>query len=329
MSQFSLFRSTTALIILFFLSAISSSHADTFKHSDVQLNQEGHKDEHGEQKHDQREAHDDHHDEVEKILIQATRSGRIADEQPIRVELINREEIEEKAAMRPGNISMLVAETGGVRMQTTSPALGSANIRLQGLYGRYTQLLADGLPLYGNQAASIGLLQIPPTDLGRIEIIKGSASSLLWFEEPCPPRNYKLMGEIARATSIPIATGERLVSPHEFQNLFAEGGCAFAQPDLGSAGGITACKKISALAEVNYVLMAPHIWGGPIITAAAIQLCANVPNFLIQESIYKSGGFFNEIIVDPFVWENGDFILTDRPGIGCDLNEEGLAKYAV
>jgi L-alanine-DL-glutamate epimerase-like enolase superfamily enzyme len=151
----------------------------------------------------------------------------------------------------------------------------------------------------------------------------------LWFEEPCPPRNYKLMGEIARATSIPIATGERLVSPHEFQNLFSEGGCAFAQPDLGSAGGITACKKIATLAEVNYVLMAPHIWGGPIITAAAIQLCANVPNFLIQESIYKSGGFFDEIIIDPFVWENGDFILTDRPGIGCDLNEEGLAKYAV
>jgi outer membrane receptor for ferrienterochelin and colicins len=80
--------------------------------------------------------------------------------------------------MRPGNISMLVAETGGVRVQTTSPALGSANVRLQGLSGRYTQLLADGLPLYGNQASSIGLLQIPPTDLGRVEIIKGSASSL-------------------------------------------------------------------------------------------------------------------------------------------------------
>jgi outer membrane receptor for ferrienterochelin and colicins len=121
---------------------------------------------------------EDHHDSVEKIVVQATRSGRIADDQPIRVELINREEIEEKAAMRPGNISMLLAETGGIRVQTTSPALGSANIRLQGLYGRYTQLLADGLPLYGNQAASIGLLQIPPTDLGRVEIIKGSASSL-------------------------------------------------------------------------------------------------------------------------------------------------------
>lgn len=122
--------------------------------------------------------HDHDEEEVENIVVQATRSGRLAGDQPIRVELIVREEIEEKAAMRPGNISMLVAETGGVRMQTTSPALGSANIRLQGLYGRYTQLLADGLPLYGNQAASIGLLQIPPTDLGRVEIIKGSASSL-------------------------------------------------------------------------------------------------------------------------------------------------------
>ncbi|MCG7534380.1 TonB-dependent receptor [Pseudoalteromonas sp. OOF1S-7] len=143
--------------------------------------QEPHAEEKHENGHHDAHADDEHHDhghEMEKIVIQATRSGRIADEQPVRVELINREEIEEKAAMRPGNISMLVAETGGVRMQTTSPALGSANIRLQGLYGRYTQLLADGLPLYGNQAASIGLLQIPPTDLGRVEIIKGSASSL-------------------------------------------------------------------------------------------------------------------------------------------------------
>ncbi|MBT1451882.1 TonB-dependent receptor [Glaciecola sp. XM2] len=125
----------------------------------------------------------DHHDEehghgAERILVQATRLGRIVNDAPIRVELINREEIQEKAVMRPGNISMLVAETGGVRVQTTSPALGSANIRLQGLYGRYTQLLSDGLPLYGSQAPSIGLLQIPPTDLAHVEIIKGSASSL-------------------------------------------------------------------------------------------------------------------------------------------------------
>lgn len=117
-------------------------------------------------------------EEVEDIVVQATRSGRRVQDEPIRVEVINREEIEEKMLMTPGSIAMLVAETGGVRVQITSPALGASNIRMQGMKGRYTQLLADGLPLYGGQAASIGLLQIPPTDLGQVEIIKGAASAL-------------------------------------------------------------------------------------------------------------------------------------------------------
>lgn len=126
-----------------------------------------------EQHHD----HDEHEKKpIEKIQVTASRLGRIVTESATRTEIINAEEIHEKALMRPGNISMLVAETGGVRVQNTSPALGSANIRLQSLYGRYTQLLSDGLPLYGGQ--SIGLLQIPPTDLANVEIIKGSASSL-------------------------------------------------------------------------------------------------------------------------------------------------------
>ncbi|MEP4889485.1 MAG: TonB-dependent receptor [Aliiglaciecola sp.] len=127
---------------------------------------------------DKHEDEHEHEDEVETITVSSTRVGRNVTDEPVRIEVINQEELEEKAMMRPGNISMLVAETGGVRVQTTSPALGSANIRLQGLYGRYTQLLNDGLALYGGQAASIGLLQIPPTDLARVEIIKGSASSL-------------------------------------------------------------------------------------------------------------------------------------------------------
>ncbi|TWX50580.1 TonB-dependent receptor plug domain-containing protein [Colwellia hornerae] len=129
--------------------------------------------------HDKKQEHHEHHDnKIEKIQVNASRLGRIVTESATRTEIINGEEIQEKALMRPGNISMLVAETGGVRVQTTSPALGSSNIRLQGMYGRYTQLLSDGLPLYGGQTASIGLLQIPPTDLANVEIIKGSASSL-------------------------------------------------------------------------------------------------------------------------------------------------------
>lgn len=125
------------------------------------------------------EQHHEHDEKkIEKIQVTASRLGRIVTESATRTEIINGEEVQEKALMRPGNISMLVAETGGVRVQNTSPALGSANIRLQSLYGRYTQLLSDGLPLYGGQTASIGLLQIPPTDLANVEIIKGSASSL-------------------------------------------------------------------------------------------------------------------------------------------------------
>jgi len=151
----------------------------------------------------------------------------------------------------------------------------------------------------------------------------------LWLEEPCPPENFEEMGRIAASTSIPIATGERLAWVHDFQKLFAAGACHFAQPDLGSCGGITAAKQIAALAEAHYVLMAPHVWGGPVITAAALQLDANVPNFLIQESIYKSGGFFDEIVVEPFRWEAGDLLLEERPGIGVELNETALERYRV
>jgi outer membrane receptor for ferrienterochelin and colicins len=119
---------------------------------------------------------DEEDEDSDVVVVQATRSGNRVQDEPIRVEVIGAEEIEEKSLMMPGNISMLVAETGGVRVQMTAPALGAANVRMQGMRGRYTQLLADGLPLYGGQA--IGLLQIPPTDLGQVEVIKGAASAL-------------------------------------------------------------------------------------------------------------------------------------------------------
>ena len=117
-------------------------------------------------------------DEGDEIIVQATRSGRRVQDEPVRVEVINREEIEEKVLMRPGNIAMILSETGGLRVQVTSPSLGGANVRVQGMDGRFTQLLADGLPLYGGQSSSLGLLQVPPTDLGQVEVIKGAASAL-------------------------------------------------------------------------------------------------------------------------------------------------------
>ena len=122
--------------------------------------------------------HEDEATQIDDIIVQSTRSRRRVQDEPVRVEVLGQEEIEEKLLMRPGNISMLLAETGGLRVQVTSPGLGAANIRVQGLRGRYTQLLADGLPLYGGQASSLGLLQIAPSDLRQVEVIKGTASAL-------------------------------------------------------------------------------------------------------------------------------------------------------
>jgi iron complex outermembrane receptor protein len=115
---------------------------------------------------------------TEDVIVTATRSEKRIQDDPLRVEVLGRDEIEEKLLMTPGDIAMLLSETTGLRVQVTSPALGAASLRVQGLRGRYTQLLADGLPLYGGQSGSIGLLQIPPMDLAQVEVIKGVASSL-------------------------------------------------------------------------------------------------------------------------------------------------------
>ena len=113
----------------------------------------------------------------EVTVVATTRTERRIEDQPIRVEVVPQEEIDEKVFMTPGDISMMLTETNGLRVQVTSPSAGAANVRVQGLRGRYTQILADGLPLYG-QAGSIGVLQIPPMDLGQVEVIKGVASAL-------------------------------------------------------------------------------------------------------------------------------------------------------
>ena len=114
----------------------------------------------------------------ETLTVAATRTGRGLDEQPVRVEVLDREEIEEKALMTPGDIVMMLNETGGLRVQATSPSLGASSVRIQGMRGRYTRFLSDGLPLFGEQSGGLGLLQIPPMDLGQVEVIKGGASAL-------------------------------------------------------------------------------------------------------------------------------------------------------
>jgi outer membrane receptor for ferrienterochelin and colicins len=110
-------------------------------------------------------------------VVASTRTDKRLEDQPMRVEVLAREEIEEKMLMTPGDIVMMLNEMGGVRVQATSPSLGAASVRIQGMRGRYTRVLSDGLPLFG-EVGGLGLLQIPPMDLGQVEVIKGVASAL-------------------------------------------------------------------------------------------------------------------------------------------------------
>ena len=144
----------------------------------------------------------------------------------------------------------------------------------------------------------------------------------LWFEEPVPPENMEEMARVARATTIPVAAGERLAGKYEFARLMATGAASIVQLNLGRAGGILEAKKIAALAEVHYCQIAPHLYCGPIAGAASIQLAACSPNFLIQEGILDWGGFCARILRRPLQWEAGFIIPPTEPGIGVELDED-------
>ena len=116
--------------------------------------------------------------ELDEVVIQSSRSTRTVRKIPTRIEFIGAEELSEKAVMNPTNISMVLRESTGIQMQQTSLSSGNTNIRIQGLDGRYTQLLRDGFPLYGGFSSGLSILQIPPLDLKQFEIIKGSSSTL-------------------------------------------------------------------------------------------------------------------------------------------------------
>ena len=119
----------------------------------------------------------------ETVTVSATRTDKRIEDQPMRVEVLDREEIEEKQLMTPGDIVMMLNEMGGMRVQATSPSLGAASVRIQGMRGRYTRVFSDGLPLFG-EVGGLGLLQIPPMDLGQVEVIKGVASAFMLNGRP-------------------------------------------------------------------------------------------------------------------------------------------------
>jgi len=166
------------------------------------------------------------------------------------------------------------------------------------------------------------------TASGAIRLAKRiEAYDPLWFEEPTPPETPEEMARVARQTSVPIATGERLTTKYEFARVLDLQAASILQPALGRVGGILEAKKIAAMAEPKYALMAPHLYCGPIEGAANIQLAACTPNFLILESIQTWGGFHAELLKTPIRWEEGYVIPPTDPGLGVELDEDVAAAH--
>ena len=157
--------------------------------------------------------------------------------------------------------------------------------------------------------------------------------NLLFVEEPCPPENVKAMARIARRTTTPIATGERLVAAYGVRELIEMGVVDILQTDINHVGGVSALWKVGAMAEAAGISMAPHACEGPIGGLATLHVDAAMPNFLVQEIC---GGVAPS--AQDKVWEewlgfpamrmkNGRFPLPQKPGLGFDLTEAALAKY--
>ena len=150
----------------------------------------------------------------------------------------------------------------------------------------------------------------------------------LWFEEPVPPGQEEAIATVAKHTSIPIATGERLTTKYEFHKLLQAGGASILQLNVARVGGLLEAKKIASLAEVHYAQIAPHLYNGPIGAAASIQLAACTPNFLIQESIGTWDGFHAQVLKQPIQWEDGYIIPSKAPGLGVELNMDVVRAHS-
>ncbi len=149
----------------------------------------------------------------------------------------------------------------------------------------------------------------------------------LWFEEPVPPDAPEEMAKVARATRIPIAAGERLATKYDFARLLQLGAAAILQMNLGRVGGILESKKIAGMAEVHHVQIAPHLYCGPVVGAANIQLATCSPNFLILEGIERWDGFHAELLRKPIRWSEGYVIPPTEPGLGVELNEAVALRH--
>lgn len=148
-----------------------------------------------------------------------------------------------------------------------------------------------------------------------------------FIEEPVPPENVDALAEVRRASPVPIATGERLVTRYQFREVFEKQACHVIQPDLCHCGGLWEAKKIAAMAEAYYLAVAPHNPLGPVANAAALHFALSTPNFLIQEDMLTDVPWRWEVVRHSLTTENGYWLPSDVPGLGLEVNEDAARQH--
>lgn len=152
---------------------------------------------------------------------------------------------------------------------------------------------------------------------------------LFFLEEPCWPESVESLSRINAAVATPIATGERLTNLHQFNQLFAARGCEIVQPDITHCGGLSAARKVAALAEVHRIGLAPHNPQGPVSTAASFEFGFSQPDYVICETVSGDVPWRSEVVEDyhPLTREGRTVRPAERPGLGVAINEAAIAKY--
>jgi galactonate dehydratase len=150
-----------------------------------------------------------------------------------------------------------------------------------------------------------------------------------WIEEPVPPENLRALAKVAARVNIPVATGERLHTRHDFRELFELQAADVIQPDITHLGGLWETRKLAATAETGYVLVAPHNVGGPVATAANLHLAACTPNFKIQEHFNDFADAWVRDLAPglPEVGDDGCFPVPTAPGLGVRVNWDAVAEH--
>ena len=156
-----------------------------------------------------------------------------------------------------------------------------------------------------------------------------SESNVTWFEEPLPPENFSALKQLRESTTIPICVGERLYTRWDFVQIFENRLADYIMPDVTSTGGISELRKIAAMAEIYYIPISPHNAAGPIQIFAGAHTMMNVPNFYRLEFNISAIEGYNQIITPNIDVRNGNLHLSDKPGLGIDLDEEYLQSTQV